>query len=74
MEGYGNCKLSFHSGTSLPLQSCEGLQHTLQAVGWRGSEAELDRPACEVRPATRLELAKEVAVPVYLPITLRHTQ
>jgi hypothetical protein len=70
VDGYGYWSLN------LSLESCEGAKLNLQAIGQRGSEAELTYSACDVKPVPKIVLQEGVSVPgdkilVYLPVIAR---
>lgn len=65
VDGYGYWSMS------LPMDKCEDLEVKLEAIGPRGSQAELTQPACEVKPVPNLVLSEADMIPLYLPLISR---
>jgi hypothetical protein len=65
VDGYGYWMLS------LLLPDCSGVQIRLQAIGRKGSEVELQQPACETRPAPMLVLPEKGRADLYLPLVVQ---
>jgi hypothetical protein len=65
VDGYGYWTLN------LPLAACGEVTLQLQAIGPKGSVAELAHPACDVQPAPALALQEESSIDVYLPLVMR---
>ena len=65
VDGYGYWSMN------LPVAACDDLTLKLQAIGRRGSEAELIQSASEIRPAPTVMLSEEGPISIYLPLITR---